>query len=149
MGNALPIPNERMTKLIETAKLTKREQRKLYKCFRKVDRDGSGTVDAEEFFAFIGEPKTDFTDGLFDLIDTDSSRELDFYEFASALVTFGCFTSDELLKCASHAAPRSLPSPMLHQLIAYLPLLIRPQTASSSSTRIRMASSRWRSSTTS
>ena len=128
MGNALPIPNERMTKLIETAKLTKREQRKLYKCFKQVDRDGSGSIDAQEFFAFIGEPKTDFTDGLFDLIDTDSSRELDYYEFASALVTFGCFTCDELLKCTSHAtthatlrrAPRPPPSPMYitHHLLS-------------------------------
>jgi len=87
-----------MSKLVESAKLTKREQKTLWRCFKRVDLDSSGTVSAPEFFAFIGEPKNDFTDGLFDLIDTDSSHELDFFEFASALVTFGCFTATEMLK---------------------------------------------------
>jgi hypothetical protein len=47
---------------------------------------------------FLKEPKNAFTTGLFDLIDTDSTHELDFYEFAHALVTFACFTEDDLLK---------------------------------------------------
>ena len=127
MGNTLPVPNERMQRLIDSAQLKKSDQKVcccvrrspqlksppcaeparlaapsllqvLWKAFKTVDKDNSGSIDADEFMYFLKEPKSEFTTGLFDLIDTDSSHELDFFEFASALVTFACFTEEEMLK---------------------------------------------------
>ena len=91
----------------------------LWKAFKNVDKDNSGSINVDEFTLFLKEPKSEFTTGLFDLIDTDSSRELDFFEFASALVTFGCFTEEEMLKCASAAA--AAPAPPEHP-VTHTPL---------------------------
>ena len=85
------MPDARMQKVIQDVKLTKREQRVLWGIFKRIDRDGSGTIDVEEFLQWLKQPKNSFTTGLFELIDTDSNNSLDFFEFVHALVTFGAY----------------------------------------------------------
>lgn len=46
MGNTLPLPNERMQRLIDSAELKKSEQKVLWRAFKRVDRDNSGSIDA-------------------------------------------------------------------------------------------------------
>ena len=60
---------------------------------READPDQSGEIDIQEFFQWLDQPKTSFTLGLFELIDTDNTQSLDFHEFVHALVTFACFRS--------------------------------------------------------
>jgi len=72
--------------------------RKLKYSFDKVDIDGSGNIDSEEFFEAIGEKRSPFTDKLFALIDLDGSGTIEFDEYVRVLATYCMFTKDEILR---------------------------------------------------
>ena len=72
--------------------------RKLKYSFDRVDIDGSGAIDADEYFSSIGEQRSPFTDKLFSLIDLDGSGTIDFNEFVRVLATYCMFTKDEILR---------------------------------------------------
>ena len=44
MGNKVPIADERMQKTIDMLRLKKQDVRKMWKCFRKHDKDKSGSM---------------------------------------------------------------------------------------------------------
>ena len=48
--------------------------------FDRIDVDGSGNIDAEEFFEAVGEKRSPLTDRLFQLIDLDGSGTIEFDE---------------------------------------------------------------------
>ena len=85
MGNKPPMPNDRMRNVIKTYSLSKSEQKRLWKLFKTIDRDGSGEIDVNEFMKWLVEPVNSFTKGIFRLIDTDQSNTLDYFEFCDAL----------------------------------------------------------------
>ena len=85
MGNKPPMPNDRMQNVIKTYSLSKNEQKRLWKLFKRIDKDGSGEIDVHEFMKWLIEPVNAFTKGIFKLIDTDQSNTLDFFEFCDAL----------------------------------------------------------------
>lgn len=72
--------------------------RRLRAKFDKVDIDGSGNIDYEEFFEAMGEERSPFTDKLFSLIDLDGSGTIEFDEFVRVLATYCMFTKDEILR---------------------------------------------------
>ena len=72
--------------------------RKLKFSFDRVDIDGSGAIDADEYFGSIGERRSPFTDKLFSLIDLDGNGTIDFNEFVRVLATYCMFTKDEILR---------------------------------------------------
>lgn len=66
--------------------------------FDRIDIDGSGNIDYEEFFEAVGEERSPFTDKLFSLIDLDGSGTIEFDEFVRVLATYCMFTKDEVLR---------------------------------------------------
>jgi len=100
MGNKLPVPDERMQETIDLLQLNDKHIKKLYKVFKKYDKDRSGTIDIDEFFKCIHERHTTFGDAIFDLIDCDDSGVLDFSEFVIACGTYCMFGPEEVLKFA-------------------------------------------------
>ncbi|OWZ23706.1 hypothetical protein PHMEG_0001391 [Phytophthora megakarya] len=53
--------------------LGQHELKKFKTCFKQIDLDASGVIDYDEFFEFIDETKTPFSEGLFRMIDSDSN----------------------------------------------------------------------------
>lgn len=49
------------------------ELKKFKQCFKQIDLDRSGFIDYDEFFEFIDETKTPFSESLFKMIDADSN----------------------------------------------------------------------------
>eukprot|EP00937_MAST-01D_sp_MAST-1D-sp2_P000754 g754.t1 len=78
--------------------IRKSDHLSMWRLFKGIDRDQSGEIDIQEFFQWLGQPKTSFTLGLFELIDTDNTQSLDFHEFVHALVTFACFDKTDMTK---------------------------------------------------
>ncbi len=86
MGNRVPVPDERLQKIMEQFGLEKKNLRKFWKTFRKFDKDKSGTIDLDEFYQMVKEKPSIFGDHIFELCDIDGSSGLDFSEFVSATV---------------------------------------------------------------
>jgi Ca2+-binding EF-hand superfamily protein len=72
--------------------------RRLKAKFDRIDIDGSGNIDYEEFFEAMGEERSPFSDKLFSLIDLDGSGTIEFDEFVRVLATYCMFTKDEILR---------------------------------------------------
>lgn len=72
--------------------------RRLKVRFDKIDLDGSGNIDYDEFFESIGEARSPFTDKLFALIDLDGSGTIEFDEYIRVMATYCMFTKDEILR---------------------------------------------------
>ena len=99
MGNAaIPVPDERMTQTMETFGLEKKQIVTLWKKFQHHDKDGSGTIDVEEFYAMMKEKKSVFGESIFELIDSDNDGVLDFSEFVTATATYIMFGPDDVLR---------------------------------------------------
>jgi Ca2+-binding EF-hand superfamily protein len=89
------------TRAVEAAQALDLKQwhlRRLRVKFDKIDIDGSGNIDYEEFFEAMGEERSPFTDKLFSLIDLDGSGTIEFDEFVRVLATYCMFTKDEILR---------------------------------------------------
>ncbi|KAG7392889.1 hypothetical protein PHYBOEH_006276 [Phytophthora boehmeriae] len=80
--------------------LGQHELKKFKTCFNQIDLDASGVIDYDEFFDFIDETKTPFSEGLFRMIDSDSNGTIDYEEFVHAMVLYCMYTRDEILHFA-------------------------------------------------
>eukprot|EP01038_Epipyxis_sp_PR26KG_P009776 gene9776-13151_t len=69
----------------EAIRLGPYEIGKLYKLFRKVDLDGSGTIGLGELLMHIDLERTPFTTRIFSIFDEDGSGAIDFREFVLSL----------------------------------------------------------------
>lgn len=95
------VPVIRDVKALEAAEalnLTANQLRKLKMRFDDIDIDGSGSIDATEFFEALGEPKSPFTEAVFSIIDIDGSGMMEFDEFIRILATYCMYTQDEILR---------------------------------------------------
>ena len=63
----------------------------LYTVFAEIDTDASGTVSRDEFYDFFQVDKSEFTDGVFNVLDVDGSGQVDFREFALVLWNYLTF----------------------------------------------------------
>ena len=66
--------------------------------FERIDVDGSGNIDVDEFLENLNEGRSPFTDKLFQMVDIDGSGSLEFDEFVRILSTYCMFSKDEILK---------------------------------------------------
>ena len=73
---------------------------KLKAQFDKIDLDGSGEIDYEEFCDFIEEPRTAYSDSLFKMIDADESGQLSFDEFIGIATLYCSYSKDDVLTYA-------------------------------------------------
>lgn len=71
--------------LFNSFKMTKREILQLQRIFRKVDIDGSGSVDTVELLTLLDIERTRFTEQIFTCFDSDGSGTVDFREFVMSL----------------------------------------------------------------
>jgi Ca2+-binding EF-hand superfamily protein len=82
----------------EALNLSGNHLRKLKMSFDDIDIDGSGSIDALEFFEALGEPKSPFTEAVFAIIDIDGSGVMEFDEFVRIMATYCMYTQDEILR---------------------------------------------------
>ena len=73
--------------------LSKREIKKLYYIFKKVDVDGSGSIGLAELLTHIDLERTRFTERIFSIFDEDGSGEIDFREFVLSLWNYCTLTA--------------------------------------------------------
>jgi serine/threonine-protein phosphatase 2B regulatory subunit len=60
----------------------------LYKRFIKLDKDGSGSLDKQEFMAVPAVASNPLAQRLLDVFDSDQSGDVDFKEFLICLSAF-------------------------------------------------------------
>ncbi len=88
----------------EALQLSSKEVGKLYKIFRKVDVDGSGSIGLAELLAHIDVERTTFSERVFSIFDEDGSGEIDFREFVLSLWNYCTLSRATLGSFISHTA---------------------------------------------
>ena len=87
--------------------VTEYELRRLYRRFKKLDRDGSGTLTSDEFEAIPDLNQNPLLGRLLSIFDRNKDEEIQFSEFVGTLATLSDKGSEEAklkcLFCASHA----------------------------------------------
>ena len=79
--------------LMEGTNFDRDEIDRLRKRFMKLDSDGSGTIDKQEFLAIPGILSNPLASRLMDVFDEDGSGTIDFQEFITGLSAFSGKTS--------------------------------------------------------
>ncbi|RLV87008.1 Calcineurin subunit B [Meyerozyma sp. JA9] len=79
--------------LMEGTNFDRDEIDRLRKRFMKLDSDGSGTIDKQEFLAIPGISSNPLASRLMDVFDEDGSGTIDFQEFITGLSAFSGKTS--------------------------------------------------------
>lgn len=98
-----PWDRRALTKVCTQFDIREREVRKLYRLFKRLDKDQSDTIDREELFSWLQEPLTVFSNSLFSLVDVEKHRELNFVEFVRSMATYAMFGQEEVLRFAFFA----------------------------------------------
>lgn len=87
--------------LMDGTNFDREEIDRLRKRFMKLDSDGSGTIDKNEFLAIPGILSNPLAQRLMDVFDEDNDGTIDFQEFITGLSAFSGKTSrDEKLRFA-------------------------------------------------
>jgi hypothetical protein len=84
--------DERLQQTMESVGLEDRDLAKLWKVFRRCDKERNGTMTRNYFFVWLSERRTAFGDNLFEVLDLDPDSEiLDFSEFVQVVATYCMF----------------------------------------------------------
>lgn len=86
----------------EALQLRRREIKKLYELFKRVDVDNSGSIGLNELLTHMDVDKTQFTERVFSIFDEDGSGEVDFREFVLALWNYCTLGSTTLGKFSGY-----------------------------------------------
>merc|ERR1719482_2500829 len=89
-----------MNKFTGGKKLKPAYIKKLYKKFKQVDQDGSGTIDYPEFLQVMEEEDHPLMQRMFRLFDADSSGRLELKEFIVGLSNYTSAAKTDKLKFA-------------------------------------------------
>lgn len=82
--------------------VTAEEIQRLYKRFMKLDKDGSGSIDKEEFLAIPQIATNPLASRLIAIMDEDGGGDVDFKEFIAGLSAFSNKGNKvEKLRCKS------------------------------------------------
>lgn len=65
--------------------LTEEDVGRLYRVFKRIDMDNSGSVDSAEFLTLMNVERTKFTVRIFSIFDEDKSGKIDFREMVLSL----------------------------------------------------------------
>ncbi|KAG0049767.1 Calcineurin subunit B [Gryganskiella cystojenkinii] len=85
MGQGASQPLEEM---VRDSNFTAEEIQRLYKRFMKLDKDGSGSIDKEEFLAIPQIATNPLASRLIAIMDEDGGGDVDFKEFIAGLSAF-------------------------------------------------------------
>merc|ERR1740138_2062029 len=89
-----------MNKFTGGKKLKPAYIKKLYKKFKQVDQDGSGTIDYNEYLQVMEEDDHPLMRRMFDLFDADKSGRLELKEFIVGLSNYTSAAKTDKLKFA-------------------------------------------------
>ncbi|KAF9581969.1 Calcineurin subunit B [Lunasporangiospora selenospora] len=85
MGQGVSQPLEEM---VRDSNFTAEEIQRLYKRFMKLDKDGSGSIDRDEFLAIPQIATNPLASRLIAIMDEDGGGDVDFKEFIAGLSAF-------------------------------------------------------------
>ncbi|KAF9999780.1 Calcineurin subunit B [Entomortierella chlamydospora] len=85
MGQGVSQPLEEM---VRDSNFSAEEIQRLYKRFMKLDKDGSGSIDKEEFLAIPQIATNPLASRLIAIMDEDGGGDVDFKEFIAGLSAF-------------------------------------------------------------
>jgi len=74
--------------MVDKSNFTSEEIQRLYKRFMKLDKDGSGSIDREEFLSIPQIANNPLASRLIAIFDEDGGGDVDFKEFISGLSAF-------------------------------------------------------------
>mmetsp|Transcript_170 Transcript_170/g.367 ORF Transcript_170/g.367 Transcript_170/m.367 type:complete len:180 (-) Transcript_170:88-627(-) len=95
MGNQTSLTGSQLEEAKSQSEFTEADIKKLFKRFKKLDTDGSGTLSVQEFLAIPELEHNPLVRRVVDTFDADNSGEVDFSEFISALGIFSIQTAKE------------------------------------------------------
>lgn len=73
---------------------------RFYNKFNEIDKDGSGEVDMDEFYAYFHIGRSPFGDRVFSMLDMDKSGTIDFREFVVTVWNFCTYQLDTFIEFA-------------------------------------------------
>ncbi|KAI9296263.1 putative calcineurin protein [Neoconidiobolus thromboides FSU 785] len=98
MGNSQSLTIDDM---VSSSNFTAEEITRLYKRFNKLDKDGSGAIDKDEFLSIPQIASNPLAARLIDIFDEDNGGDVDFQEFINGVSTFSARgNKEEKLKFA-------------------------------------------------
>ncbi|ORX90655.1 calcineurin subunit B [Basidiobolus meristosporus CBS 931.73] len=74
--------------MVNSSNFTAEEIQRLYKRFQKLDRDGSGSIDKDEFLALPQIATNPLAQRMIAVLDEDGGGDVDFEEFIRGLSSF-------------------------------------------------------------
>ncbi|RKP11002.1 calcineurin subunit B [Thamnocephalis sphaerospora] len=83
--------------MVQSSNFTADEIQRLYKRFIKLDKDGSGSIDKDEFLAIPQVANNPLASRLIAIFDEDGGGDVDFQEFIRGLSVFSV-NSDKMAK---------------------------------------------------
>jgi Ca2+-binding EF-hand superfamily protein len=91
-------PTPELTAFCDQLRITDEKCQELYEVFRRMDLDGSGSVEPDEMYAYYNEVGSPFIDQLGPLIGLDRGAPVFFYDFVRITAIFSFFDERELVK---------------------------------------------------
>lgn len=88
MGQNHSFTQEELQELQKGTSLSHTQILRLHKRFRKLDKDGNGTISREEFTSFPALAANPLLERMLCVFDTDGDKNVDFKEFVRALAVF-------------------------------------------------------------
>ena len=88
MGQNHSFTQEELEQLQEGTSLTQAQILRLHKRFKKLDKDGNGTISREEFNSIPALAANPLLERVLTVFDTDGDQNVDFKEFVRALAIF-------------------------------------------------------------
>jgi serine/threonine-protein phosphatase 2B regulatory subunit len=88
MGNQMSLTPEQIEEMKTVSEFTEPELKRLFKKFKKLDTDKSGTLSVQEFLAIPELEHNPLVRRVVATFDADRSGEVDFQEFIAALSVF-------------------------------------------------------------
>lgn len=88
MGQTGSMDAQDLAELQRDSNLSQAQIQKLYKRFRKLDKDGNGEISREEFMAIPSLSSNPLLDRVLSVFDTNHDHNVDFREFVRALAIF-------------------------------------------------------------
>eukprot|EP00698_Gefionella_okellyi_P005204 TRINITY_DN14755_c0_g1_i1.p1 TRINITY_DN14755_c0_g1~~TRINITY_DN14755_c0_g1_i1.p1 ORF type:complete len:178 (-),score=37.32 TRINITY_DN14755_c0_g1_i1:91-624(-) len=88
MGNhSGKLSSDELARMQQESQFSERDLKRLYRRFKRLDKDGSGTIDMDEFLAIQSIAVNPLVYRIISIFDLDGDREIDFKEFISAMAT--------------------------------------------------------------
>ena len=97
---SLPTSDGRTRRVVHLLRLTEAELARLWSAFRALDSKRQGHIDLAAFYRGLGEARSLFGDGLFELVGVRPAGTITFGEWLHVVTTYCLFGKEDVLKYA-------------------------------------------------